>query len=43
VLHGVRGSSIDWSAHDGFTSKVGIDATKPLDGDRAMFEKANLG
>ena len=27
VLHGVRGSSIDPSAHDGVTSKVRIDAT----------------
>jgi len=42
VLHGVRGSSIDPSAHDGFTSKVGIDATKPLGADSAMFEKATV-
>lgn len=42
VLHGVRGSSIDPSAHDGFTSKMGIDATKPLGGDPAMFDKAKL-
>ena len=42
VLHGVRGSSIDPSARDGFTSKVGIDATKPLDGDPAIFDKATL-
>ena len=42
VLHGVRGSSIDPSAHDGFTSKMGIDATKPIDADPAMFDKANL-
>ena len=42
VLHDVRGSSIDPSAHDGFTSKVGIDATKPLDADPAMFDKATL-
>ena len=42
VLHGVRGSSIDPSAHDGFTSKVGIDATKPLGADPAMFDKASL-
>ena len=42
VLHGVRGSSIDPSAQDGFTSKVGIDATKPLGGDPAMFDKATL-
>ena len=43
VLHGVRGSSIDPSAQDGFTSKVGIDATKPLGGDPARFDKATLG
>jgi UbiD family decarboxylase len=42
VLHGVRGSSIDPSGQDGITSKVGIDATKPLGGDPAMFDKATL-
>ncbi|MEK6986672.1 MAG: hypothetical protein AABX97_01090 [Candidatus Thermoplasmatota archaeon] len=42
VLHDVRGSSIDPSAQDGFTSKMGIDATKPLGGDPAMFDKATL-
>jgi len=42
VLHGVRGSSIDPSAHDGFTSKIGIDATKPLGANPAMFDKATL-
>ena len=42
VLHGVRGPSIDPSAHDGFTSKVGIDATKPPGEDAAMFEKATV-
>ena len=42
VLHGVRGSSIDPSAHDGFTSKVGIDATKPFEADSSMYEKATL-
>ncbi len=42
VLHGVRGSSIDPSAKDGFTSKVGIDATKPLGEDARMFDKASL-
>jgi len=42
VLHGVRGSSIDPSSQDGFTSKLGIDATKPLGGDPAMFDKATL-
>jgi UbiD family decarboxylase len=42
VLQGVRGSSIDPSALDGFTSKVGIDATKPLGADASMFDKATL-
>jgi UbiD family decarboxylase len=42
VLHDARGSSIDPSARDGFTSKVGIDATKPIGGDPAMFDKATL-
>ena len=39
---GMCGSSIGLSAHDGFSSKVGIDATKPLGGDPAMFDKATL-
>jgi UbiD family decarboxylase len=42
VLHDVRGSSIDPSARDGFTSKMGFDATKPLGADPAMFAKATL-
>ena len=42
VLHDVRGSSIDPSARDGFTSKMGIDATKPLGADPTMFDKATL-
>jgi len=42
VLHDVRGSSIDPSARDGFTSKMGIDATKPFAADPAMFDKAIL-
>jgi len=42
VLHGVRGSSIDPGAHDTFTSKIGVNATKPLEGDAAMFEKATV-
>jgi UbiD family decarboxylase len=42
VLHDVRGSSIDPSARDGFTSKVGIDATRPLGGDPTMFDMATL-
>lgn len=42
VLHGVRGSSIDPSSRDGFTSKVGIDAPKPMGADVSMFENATL-
>jgi len=42
VLHDVRGSSIDPSARDGFTSKMGIDATRPLGADPAMFDKATV-
>ncbi len=42
VLHDVRGSSIDPSGRDGFTSKMGIDATKPLGADPGMFDKATL-
>src|ERR1700704_1698636 len=42
VLHDVRGSSIDPSGRDGFTAKMGIDATKPLGADPAMFAKATL-
>lgn len=42
VLHDVRGSSIDPSARDGFMSTMGIDSTKPLGGDPAMFDKAVL-
>jgi len=42
VLHDVRGSSIDPSARDGFTSKMGIDATRPMGADPTMFDKATL-
>ncbi len=42
VLHDVRGSSIDPSGRDGFTSKMGIDATKPLGAHPGMFDKATL-
>src|SRR3989441_12686453 len=42
VLNDVRGSSIDPSARDGFTSKMGIDATRPLGADPTMFDKATL-
>ena len=42
VLHGVRGSSIDPSAQDGITAKLGIDATRPSGGKPEMFDKATL-
>ena len=42
VLHGVRGSSIDPSANDGITAKVGIDATRPSGAKAEMFDKASL-
>src|SRR2546428_7871975 len=42
VLHDVRGSSIDPSGRDRLTSKMGIDATRPLAADPAMFDKATL-
>ena len=42
VLHDVRGSSIDPSARDGITLIMGIDATKPLGADPAMFDEATL-
>lgn len=40
VLHGARGSSLDPSAKE-MTSKVGIDATKPL-GDGEGYDRATL-
>ena len=42
VLEGVRGSSIDPSANDGITAKLGIDATRPPGGKPEMFDKATL-
>jgi len=42
VLEGVRGSSIDPSANDGITAKLGIDATRPWGGKPEMFDKATL-
>ncbi len=40
VVKGARGSSIDPSAEDGITAKMGIDATKPLG--RPEFEKPTV-
>ena len=42
VLHGVRGSSIDPSANDGITAKLGIDATRPQGASPEMFDKATV-
>jgi UbiD family decarboxylase len=42
VLDGVRGSSIDPSANDGITAKLGIDATRPWGASPEMFDKATL-
>ncbi len=42
ILQGVRGSSIDPSASDGITAKLGIDATRPPGGKPEMFDKATL-
>ena len=42
IWESVCASSIDSSNHEGFTSKVGIDATKPLGAEVAMFEKATV-
>ncbi len=41
VIKGVKGSSLDPSAQDGLTTKVGLDATKPLDR-VSDFEKASI-
>ncbi len=40
VIKGARGSSIDPSAEDGITAKMGIDATKPLG--RPEFDRPRL-
>jgi len=42
VLHGLRVSSIDPSANDGITSKLGIDATRLWGGQPEMFDKATV-
>lgn len=42
VLHGGRGSSIDPSANDGITAKLGIDGTRPWGGKPEMFDKATV-
>ena len=42
VLHDVRGSSIDPSANDGITAKVGIHATRPWGAKPEMFDKRIL-
>mgnify|MGYP000048599107 CR=1 FL=1 len=44
VIHNVRGSTLDPSADmkTGLTTKVGIDATRPLRVPKEMFEKARI-
>jgi len=42
VIKNVRGSSLDPSAENSLTTKVGIDATKPLDKSQELFEKVRL-
>ena len=44
VVRNVRGSSLDPSADQatGLTTKLGIDATAPLDRDRKAFQKAGI-
>jgi len=41
VIHGARGSSLDPSAEDSLTSKVGVDATAPL-GAGEKFRRARI-
>ncbi|MCE4615055.1 MAG: UbiD family decarboxylase [Desulfurococcales archaeon] len=41
MLRNARGSTLDPSAEDGLTAKIGIDATKPLQGGET-FEKASI-
>lgn len=42
IIKGARGSTLDPSAKDGLTAKMGIDATKPL-GAGIEFERARIG
>jgi len=42
LIRNARGSSLDPSAENGLTTKVGVDATIPLDKSRELFEKARL-
>jgi 2,5-furandicarboxylate decarboxylase 1 len=44
IIRGARGSSLDPSADQEslLTSKIGIDATRPLHKDRNLFEKAKI-
>ena len=41
VVSGARGSTLDPSAGDGLTSKIGIDATMPIE-DKERFERARI-
>jgi len=42
VIRNARGSSLDPSAENSLTTKVGIDATMPLDKPKELFEKVRL-
>jgi UbiD family decarboxylase len=42
VINNAAGSSLDPSSHGKTTSKVGYDATIPLDQDRSLYMKAKL-
>jgi len=44
VIPYVRGSTLDPVAlnEEGLTHKIGIDATRPLDADPALFERARI-
>jgi len=42
IIRNVRGSSLDPSSENSLTTKVGIDATKPLDKPRELFEKVRF-
>jgi len=42
IINYVKGSTLDPTSENGLTSKMGIDATKPLDKDPTYFEKAKF-
>lgn len=42
IISNVRGSSLDPMADDSITAKMGLDATRPLDKPKELFEKARM-